>query len=287
MVLKSLKQIPLKVYKKVFYIPDPDKLIVPTDYHSFIDSILFASDNKVNLKLSVNDLWLVLLQNMSFYLNNSNFHPIFNRKSNAEFVGNTLEELIISMTTQILDIPDCNCINSTNKIACKIASLSSYNAGILYDLTGSLTIRKIILDDTLEDWQNLKKKLLLLVDYNLESYISDVIPIVDQFIDLYENKIDHEFWTNKNWIIKLFPTERFPHGLRYIDAMIEKKRYTVTAGFLGNTICHDTNTISPNIGWYIEDRVNRLSNKLSRDMMSFSKVDVVEHEYNKSKCCFQ
>jgi hypothetical protein len=53
---------------------------------------------------------------------------------------------------------------------------------------------------TLDDWNLLRKKIVGLKKFTMsdensfDSYINGLLPIIDQFIQAYQGKVDNEFW---------------------------------------------------------------------------------------------
>lgn len=63
-------------------------------------------------------------------------------------------------------------------------------------------IPRVKLTGTLEDWKQIKEKVIKLGQYDLEWWTEILVPILDKFIESYEGKVNKVFW---NCIYKVVP----------------------------------------------------------------------------------
>jgi len=76
-------------------------------------------------------------------------------------------------------------------------------------------IPQIHLDGTTQDWENIYNKVESLSEYQLDSYLNKIRPILKQFIEASKGNIDKDFWNN---IYKF--NERCGSGHDYITGWI-------------------------------------------------------------------
>jgi len=94
-------------------------------------------------------------------------------------------------------------------------SVTNYFTAYLFTGCG---IHSITLEGTTNDWIKLKENAIFLKKYSIESWIDNLIPILDQFIQASKGQIDRDFWKKiykyrneyspayvTGWIVKFFP----------------------------------------------------------------------------------
>lgn len=215
----------------------PNKYIYrgPTSNY-FFDAIFLAYALHGELVLSPDDIWLQIMFSFSNYVdlnaeklrnkivdfegkkalvvlynetdpnfqdfeNNDNFRWDSIMKSFSDLIKNNTKN-------NIGETMECN-FSSTGiieKAAGQIAMMHSFEKYFDYYMgVCGCGITKLHMLGEREDWVNLKKKTKKLIEYdvdqNLKIYINNLKPILEQFINTYDEKVDLKFW---NTIVNQF-----------------------------------------------------------------------------------
>lgn len=93
-----------------------------------------------------------------------------------------------STTGEIESLLSCATIMNTFK--------SYFDYGLMMTMCG---IRQVHFLGTLDDWMLLRRKTEQLQNFTIGrdaffTYVQGVLPILDQFIDTYQGKVDNQFW---------------------------------------------------------------------------------------------
>jgi hypothetical protein len=143
-----------------------------------------------------------------------------------KYVGNDFATLIVSNFTTT---------TPTDKAAFEVTLMDAMSNYFEYEVTTACGIPQIYLEGSLNDWQKIKENIQKLRGYNIDNWINSLDPIIDQFINAKNGKINHNFWQSiyklsggsggpyiKGWVIKLFPylntTSDKPRTNKYIDS---------------------------------------------------------------------
>mgnify|MGYP004702857089 FL=1 len=222
----------------------PDQL-VNYDYNSFFYGMYEAYSNHRPFILSPDMIWLLISQGFTRHVK---ANPESMRKFFVDFVGKlslvvesykplndpTLawEEIFPKFTDQIrqhtgdelVELLSCNFSTTTSveKIASEITIMEAvkpyFEFIILYVGCG---IPEITLEGTPEDWEKVLNKAKELKKYNLKWWISELEPLLQEFVKASKGDINKEFWQNMfkyhsqkkygapniidGWIVKFFP----------------------------------------------------------------------------------
>lgn len=154
-------------------------------------------------------------------------------------------------------------------------------------------IPQITLEGTPEDWKKVLKKARKLKKYELEWWISELEPLLEEFVKASKGKVDKDFWRNMfkyhsqkqygapniidGWIVKFFPYDKdggrntlkqlegtncLPQEIVKVD-MTYKEVYNDTiietplelwAGFIGLKQNFDNYALRPQIGWMVRKK---------------------------------
>ncbi len=151
--------------------------------------------------------------------------PAFTDSIN-KYVGNDFAKLIVSNFTTT---------TPTDKAAFEVTLMDAMSNYFEYEVTTKCGIPQIYLEGSLNDWQKIKDNIQKLRGYNIDNWINSLDPIIDEFINAKNEKINHDFWQSiyklsggsggpyiKGWVIKLFPylntTGDTPRTNKYIDS---------------------------------------------------------------------
>jgi hypothetical protein len=107
---------------------------------------------------------------------------------------------------------------SVEKAAYEVALLDVMSGYFEYEYSTLCGIPTINIEGTKTDWLKIKKGLQQFKGYKIDNWINSLEPIIQQFVDASDNKIDTAFWSNifkrkdesggpyiTGWIIKFFP----------------------------------------------------------------------------------
>jgi hypothetical protein len=207
-------------------------------------------------------------------------------KQIGSFIGN---ELINDLT--------CNfsTTNSTSKVASEITIMEAMKPYFEYVVfRGVCGIPEITLEGTPEDWQKVLNKANKLRKYELDWWMDEIEPLLEEFINASKGDISKRFWRKMfkyhsqekygapniidGWIVKFFPydkdgkrnnldeiiyNDRLPDEIVKVDleyyfqskdGNIEKIPLELWAGFVGLIQNSETYSLKPQIGWMIRKK---------------------------------
>lgn len=206
-----------KANLKVEGISSSDKFILGSPYNALIDSCYIAFGEHKRLILSPDIIWLAILQQLSIHVNNNsealrkkfvqfegkqsilihrddfrlgannpwhNVFPEFSAKI-REYIGGENHSNIIS---------NFSTTNSASKIAFEISLMDVVKSYFRYGMSTLCGIPEITLEGTTDDWKILVEKARKLSEYDLDWWITNLIPVLEQFVSASENKVDLDFW---------------------------------------------------------------------------------------------
>ncbi|CAD8166665.1 unnamed protein product [Paramecium octaurelia] len=82
------------------------------------------------------------------------------------------------------------------KVCYEVSLMDTMQKYFKYIVGAGCGISKIKLQGTLEDWQQLRQNVEPLREFELDWWINEIVPILDQFIQLYQGNVDKVFWNN-------------------------------------------------------------------------------------------
>ena len=294
----------------------PDQL-VNYDYNSFFYGMYEAYSNHRPFILSPDMIWLLISQGFTRHVK-ANSESM--RKYFVDFEGKlslvvnsdkplndpTLawEEIFPKFTDQIkehtgnelVELLSCNFSTTTSveKIASEITIMEAvkpyFEFIILYAGCG---IPEITLEGTPEDWEKVLDKAMKLKKYNLEWWISELEPLLQEFVKASKGDINKEFWCSMfkyhsqkkygapniidGWIVKFFPYDKddkrnnlkqleggksLPNEIVKVDVKFQEA-YNGTiietelefwSGFIGLEQNTDNFALRPQIGWMVRKK---------------------------------
>ena len=175
------------------------------------------------------------------------------------------------------------------KIASDITIMEAMKSYFIYILPSPLCgIPKITLLGTPEDWRKISDKTKQLAKYDLAWWTDELVPVLKEFVNASQGKIEKEFWRNMfkihlsdmcgtpdiidGWIVKFFPYtnndkrnnlkelrgwDNLPSELVIVDLSYVDLEAKITiplelwAGFIGLDQDSKNYTLTPKIGWMI------------------------------------
>ena len=299
-------------------IPNSDKVVCSSSYNSFVASSLIAFEKHKRLVLSPDIVWLAIVQQLAIHVG---FNSEKLRKQFVNFSGkksllvqrndfvkgekNNWEDVFPDFTKQIKTfIGDNNydaiqgsfsTTDATTKVAFEIAMMDAMKNYFDYGMSTMCGIPEITLEGTTEDWKSIVEKTKKIADYDLEWWTKDLIPILKQFVNASEDKVDREFWQSffklddmsggpyiNGHILNFFPycqnykheiekrvinkngwggggltTNSFTGGLSSVPFIWLYYGQTFPMGFVSGFIGMETDreSIKPNISWAVLNRI--------------------------------
>ncbi|MBN2727893.1 MAG: DUF4419 domain-containing protein [Bacteroidales bacterium] len=211
-----------------------DSLVSVEDIHNannmFMTMIGVAFANHYPIELSPDDIWLMIIAGVEQHIiNNREKYKykfvlpesdtsiiMINNELSTNSNESTWDKAVIELfnnlslrqpkeTFELLDAKfSTSNIVDGNVIKTRILGMSS--TYFSYELITLCGIPKIIVLGEKSDWENLRSKYLKLVNYfEMNWWAAGLEPVLSQFVNVYDNKIDHKFW---NGIYKYHESNR-------------------------------------------------------------------------------
>jgi hypothetical protein len=205
---------------ETLYTESNGKKLTRLTSNGFYCAFLYAYNNHGDVKITPDDVWITIVLYFKEYVNtnaeklrtkfvshegkkeltvtagketNESQWDDFFAKIIEAIKENTSEGVVdklksdFSTTTRFEEIISTSAIMDTFK--------EYFSFGRFIPMCG---IQNIWMKGTLEDWIKIKTKLTGLkefdVDKKLSKYVDELIPIINNFIDTYQNKVDVDFW---------------------------------------------------------------------------------------------
>jgi len=198
-----------------------DKELVCFDRNACFEGFLTAYDKHYSLILSPDIIWLLISQGIATQINN-NAELLRNRLVDFEgqktltirYIGDDLMnseeywEWIIpaisdsidrNMKAQFSDLMVCNFSTTgmVERISSQITMMESVKKFFRYEIVGlGCGIPDITVLGTPDDWKNIRSRLSRLDDLNLDWWRKELEPVIDEFVNASEGKVNREFWLN-------------------------------------------------------------------------------------------
>ncbi len=239
---ESQKVFETKIGNKIVYFPEEhqnEKFVFDAN-NIFLQTIQTCYDSHRPLILSPDIIWLAIMQGVSIHVNQkfdslNSVLFIKNKPKQIEIWNDKLakdvrewKNLVSSLAIETQKytnsdnynfvVADFSTTSEIEKLAYQITLLESYKQAFEYIGESGCGIPEIKLRGSKKDWEQIYSKLDDLDKFGLQSWKNELKPIVQQFINVYDNKIEKLFWKDiyKNateyggfyisgWVIKFFP----------------------------------------------------------------------------------
>jgi len=86
----------------------------------------------------------------------------------------------------------CKVFSNIISILCVLFSLSNLLLLLIDTYTGGIPNVRLV--GTVEDWEKVREKAKRLAKYDLEWWIVELIPVLDEFVNAMKGKVDNKFW---------------------------------------------------------------------------------------------
>lgn len=291
-----------------------DYELVKPSFHPFVQAVHYSYAYHRPLTISPDMVWLMIAQGFSAHVNQNpdslrHYFVDFDGKKvlkvrRNQFIKgsneNDWEGVFPEFTKQIGEYTGEKLLNTTllnfsttgnvEKAAFEVTLMEAMSSYFIYAVYTSCGITEITLEGTTEDWKLILAKTKELSKYDLQWWVDDLVPVLEQFIKASNGETDKEFWEQiyKNnsvgsgapyitgWILKFFPylksgktytrsdefdrkvtTGNFPSGISKADFywLYNGSIYQMEflAGFVGVKQDEKTLDLRPEIGWAIKD----------------------------------
>ena len=217
--------------------------------HKLILGYLNAYFNHCPIKLNPNIIWQLILNNFSEYVNHNSHIESF-RKKFVNFLGKKqlicvkigsykdvnkyqndiikdfCEQISENIGKELIDIltPNFTTSNENSIIAGKVSIMSTFKNFFDYEEVWiSCGIPYILLEGSLNDWENILNKLKFLSKYNF--YIEYMEKDIIEIINTKKGKIDLEFWSKIIMETKI--KEKVTRPCMFDFHEVEKKIYYI------------------------------------------------------------
>ncbi len=220
-----------------------DITLVPTRYHGFMAGLRKAYADHYTFVISPDMIWLMISQGFATHVNQNA------EELRSQFVDfNGKKALVISLDpytkgdpsydwpsafaefsdsietntgAELLDLVtgDFSTTTPMEKASFQVTLMDAMQNYFMYVGTSMCGIPYITLEGTTADWELIRTKAEALRQYDLEWWIDDLLPLLDQFIVASKGDVDRDFWksiyiekkigcgstTISGWILMFFP----------------------------------------------------------------------------------
>lgn len=253
---KPLEELPLKealakFSDKIEAHSNPAPQLVANGYHAFIHGMYQAYSEHRPFTLSPDMIWLLICQGFSNHVNFNHktkreVFPHLKSKQKlivkqdaqeSEYPNQIWEKATTEFTQQIMEYVGFELIDTlranfsttgtAERVASEITIMDAMKPYFEYIVMIAVCgIPSITIEGNRSDWEQIMDKLLKLKKYGLEEWVNKLIPLIQEFVEVYKGNIDKAFWMNifkvhtleeygdpksiDGWILNFYPYNR--HG---------------------------------------------------------------------------
>lgn len=204
--------------------------------NGFVKTVVDCYNRHYNLILRPDDIWAAIMTQFSFYINKHSeefrgkFVDFEGKKELEVFVPGTLRcapyDTLVKLMTKKIDenlidpdvkkwiLPNFSTTTDNDLVTVGVVFMASMKKYFDYTFCLCCGIPSITLEGTTEDWKNIHKRLEKLGEYNLQTWYDMLEPILQQFVDAKEGKVDVDFWQ------RICHHESGGSGPRYVSGWI-------------------------------------------------------------------
>ncbi|MBM4152321.1 MAG: DUF4419 domain-containing protein [Kiritimatiellaceae bacterium] len=212
------------------------------DHNAFLEALHISFAQHRPLRISPDHIWLVLAQGFAAHVNHNSVklrEKIVRHTGKAtlsvrrdDFIKgkmeNPWEEVFPELCQQMGEYVEKDLINSVTakfstttpieQAAFQITLMDALQNYFSYEVVSFCGIPSLILEGTPADWKALKERTKSFEKYELTWWTKDLEPILQEFINASEGRVNVEFWNSMykddgvsggpfvtGWISKLFP----------------------------------------------------------------------------------
>lgn len=229
------------VEERIVVCSKPTEKIVPTNQHSFLNTVHLAYAQHHDLVLSPDDIWIQIALGASIHIN-EHFdelkNQVLNRPEKETFFVrmDQLVDLNDADWSALIDtfavkakqkatpdfystmLPEFSTTTAESRAVMQAILLSSVKQSVEFQAASGCGIPNIILLGKKEDWVNVYEHTSRLDQYGMAFWTKELKPILQEFINVYDGKIDRQFWQRiykyremymvmemNGWLSKFFP----------------------------------------------------------------------------------
>ena len=232
-----------RIEKEIYTCPEEfeNTLLVPVYNNALIEAIQNSFAQHRPLVLSPDIIWLSICQGFSIHVNekfDSLKKQLFTSDKKKELLvrndalvtgkAAAWKELIHSLSAEIqkntkkdaysMVVQQFSTTTDIEKTAYEITLMESFKKAFSYTAESGCGIPRITLKGKREDWEKIYNEVDKLRDYGLSEWVDNLKPLLKEFVNVFDNKINKKFWqglykessdygatTVSGWCIKLFP----------------------------------------------------------------------------------
>jgi len=231
-----------KTEEKIMFFPEEQKNFGLVDCmdNGLIATIHTCYDQHRPLLLSPDAIWLTICQSVSIHINKhfeqykgkllKNGEPIILRfrDDSLEYKSKSWVNIINLLSKQTQEytksdyysffVPKFSTTDNIRTVAYQITMLECFRKAFVYIADSGCGIPNISLSGEKKDWETILHQLNKLDELGLSEWAENIRPLIQEFINVYDGKIDKEFWQRiyktaseysatyiSGWIIKFFP----------------------------------------------------------------------------------
>lgn len=229
------------VEEQIVVCATPEEKIVPTYQHSFLNTVHLAYAQHHDLVLSPDDIWIQIALGASIHIN-EHFDQLKN-----QVLNNPQKETFFVRMDQLVDLnaadwsslidtftvkakqkatpgfyttmlPEFSTTTTESRTVMQAILLSSVKQAVEFQAASGCGIPNIILLGEKADWVKVYEHTAQLDQYGMGFWTKELKPVLQEFINAYDGKIDRQFWqriykyremymvTEMNgWLSKFFP----------------------------------------------------------------------------------
>lgn len=218
------------------------ELVANVGNHSLIVAMHLAYGKHYPLVLSPDILWLTITQGLAQHIKKnaeSLRHKFVSHQGKLrikvvrdDFVkgspDNPWPEVFAEFSERVrehigeshdLIVADFSTTGPVERAASEIVLLDAMQSYFNYDFLSICGIPSITLEGTVDDWESIATRAQALAEYDLDWWIDPLMPILRQFVNAAEGRVDRAFWASmykdnkrpcsdpfiSGWVLKLFP----------------------------------------------------------------------------------
>ncbi len=186
-------------------------------FHGFVAAVHAAFDDHRPLVLTPDAVWLAIAQGFAAHVvaNAQTLRSRMVSHSGREIIAvrrddfvkgspeNPWPDLFAAFASEVaartgelhgLVVADFSTTDATARAASEIVLLSAAQPYFSYEFHSLCGIPEITLDGTTEDWLALGRRAERLIHYDASAWITELLPVLHQFVEAHEGRVDVEFW---------------------------------------------------------------------------------------------
>ncbi len=241
--------------RKIEAYPRMDKRLISGSYHPFMHAMHMAYAEHYPLRLSPDMIWLLIAQGFANHVSENSeelrYHfvdfegrkvlKVYRTGFKKGSMENNWPGVFAEFSEQIekntgpdlleLVTGDFSTTGPVEKAAFQVTLMDAMESYFIYAITSICGIPEITLEGTVEDWEKIEEKTQALAQYDLETWVGELMPVLKEFTKAAKGEPNKEFWKsiykwNKKgsggayitgWILRFFPYLKIGGNLQRVD----------------------------------------------------------------------